>query len=106
MSFTCPVCFYDKLQEPARDYNICMCCGTEFGSDDEMASHAELRGMWIATGARWFFGLPPVPWNPWLQLATNRVTLPYSVGVEFAGVMHMDFKLDTFSVESQFGVAA
>ena len=24
--------------------------------------------MWITGGAQWFFGNPPQPWNPWLQL--------------------------------------
>jgi hypothetical protein len=114
MNYTCPVCFYDKLQEPARDYNICVCCGTEFGSDDDVASHEELRSMWIAAGARWFFGQAPVLWNPWLQLAEKGVQLPYSVQVVFAGGKPMDFRSNAqttrakpaATVESQFGVAA
>jgi len=106
MSFTCPVCFYDKLEEPARNYNICVCCGTEFGSDDEMVSHEELRSIWMVTGARWFFGDAPVLWNPWLQLARNGIKLPYTVGILFAGVKHIDFKSNACAPESQFGVAA
>lgn len=65
--FTCPVCFFDGLTEPPQDYNICECCGTEFGNDDEARSHEELRMEWLAAGANWFFGEPPSGWNPWKQ---------------------------------------
>lgn len=85
MYFTCPVCFYDKLDEPARDYNICMCCGTEFGNDDDLHTHSELRSMWIATGAKWFFRTPPLLWNPWQQLAAANITLPYRAELSFSG---------------------
>ncbi len=34
--FTCPVCGYPSLQEePFYSYEICPCCGVEFGFDDE-----------------------------------------------------------------------
>jgi hypothetical protein len=66
--YICPVCFFDQLTEEPKDYNICDCCGTEFGSDDSDTSHYELRSAWIASGARWFFGLPPLGWSPWFQL--------------------------------------
>ena len=65
--YTCPVCFFDSMTDPPQDYNICECCGTEFGSDDEERSHGELRTEWIALGAKWFFGNPPLGWNPWKQ---------------------------------------
>jgi len=68
MRFRCPVCMYGSLPYPARDYHICPCCGTEFGNDDAEFSHAQLREMWVADGAFWFFGIPPRDWNPWLQL--------------------------------------
>lgn len=67
MNHVCPVCFYEKLPYPPRDYHICPCCGTEFGNDDAEFSHDQLREMWIAGGANWFFGRPPAHWNPWLQ---------------------------------------
>jgi hypothetical protein len=69
MTFTCPVCFYDKLTEPPANYNICVCCGTEFGNDDEFRSHAELREDWIENGCKWFFNQPPAGWNPSAQLS-------------------------------------
>lgn len=68
MNYTCPVCFFSKLPYPPRDYHICPCCGTEFGNDDADFSYEQLRDMWIAGGANWFFGRPPEGWNPWLQL--------------------------------------
>jgi len=34
MNYRCPVCFFDELPYPPRDYHICPCCGTEFGNDD------------------------------------------------------------------------
>jgi hypothetical protein len=55
------------MTEPPQDYNICECCGTEFGNHDEERSHEELRTEWIARGAKWFFGEPPLGWNPWKQ---------------------------------------
>ena len=70
MTYTCPVCFYGGMTEPPQDYNICECCGTEFGYDDEFRSHDELRTEWIALGAKWFYGTPPANWNPWKQSRT------------------------------------
>lgn len=70
MRYRCPVCFYDKLPYPPADYHICPCCGTEFGNDDAEFSHHQLREMWIAGGANWFFGKAPEHWNPWMQLLT------------------------------------
>ena len=40
MKYKCPVCGYDKLKNPIYDkegngiYEICVCCGFEFGCDD------------------------------------------------------------------------
>ena len=68
MKYCCPVCMYDALPYPPTDYHICPCCGTEFGNDDEDFSHEQLREMWIASGAHWFFGNPPPDWNWRTQL--------------------------------------
>jgi hypothetical protein len=65
---TCPVCWFANLPYPAIDYNICPCCGTEFGNDDAIFGWAELREQWIAGGMRWFFGRPPEFWNAQAQL--------------------------------------
>lgn len=69
MKYTCPVCAYPELPYPPQDYHICPCCGTEFGNDDIDVTHEQLREMWIATGAEWFFRNPPANWNPYLQLS-------------------------------------
>lgn len=67
---------YPKLPYPPRDYHICPCCSTEFGNDDARYSVEQLREMWIASGARWFFGRAPEGWNPWLQLIRSQVVAP------------------------------
>ena len=51
---TCPVCEYGRLTHPPRDYMICPQCGTEFGNDDTLYTHAELRAAWEAKGRPWF----------------------------------------------------
>lgn len=80
MTYTCPVCDYDKLEEPPYDetgfgsFEICPRCGTEFGVAavnafigeglavvcegapqsflDEF--HKEARAEWIAGGSKWW----------------------------------------------------
>lgn len=69
MNYRCPVCFFGQMPYPPQDYNICPCCGTEFGNDDVEQSYEELRYQWITGGAQWFFGQPPLGWNAWAQLA-------------------------------------
>ena len=66
----CPVCGFE-MDDPPRDYNICPSCGTEFGVNDLNASVVELRGVWIATGPKWWSQTDPQPgdWNPFEQLA-------------------------------------
>lgn len=67
----CPVCAYPDMPYPPRDYNICPSCGTEFGSDDAYATHDILRARWVQNGAPWFFGQPPIAWNPYMQLMSG-----------------------------------
>jgi hypothetical protein len=53
--YNCPVCNYDKLIEPPdHTWEICPKCGTEFGYDDCVATHEELREEWLAKGGTWF----------------------------------------------------
>jgi hypothetical protein len=70
MKYLCPVCGYKELTDPPKDYEICPCCGTEFGYDDATFTHEELRRRWIAAGAQWFdyTTSPPAHWNPQVQL--------------------------------------
>jgi hypothetical protein len=69
--YICPVCGYDQLEDPPTDYNICECCGTEFGYHDAHRSHAELRQRWIMAGMPWWDRrvAPPPGWNPVTQLS-------------------------------------
>jgi len=68
--YECPVCGYDALLEPPADYNVCPCCGTEFGYHDLVHSWSELRANWLAKGANWFssYTHPPYGWNPMRQI--------------------------------------
>lgn len=68
MRYECPVCFYPNLEEPPQDFNICVCCGTEFGNDDLSESHEALRSKWVDSGHQWFLGDPPARWSPVQQL--------------------------------------
>jgi hypothetical protein len=70
MKYTCPVCGYGDLTDPPMDYEICPCCGTEFGYDDVTVTHEELRQRWLIAGAPWFDHTAPPPpnWNPNVQL--------------------------------------
>jgi hypothetical protein len=74
MKYRCPVCGFASLPYPPSDYHICPCCSTEFGSDDADYTHEQLREMWIAGGASWFFGQAPENWNPWTQLILAGLT--------------------------------
>ena len=71
----CPVCGYNGLHEPAYDrfgcssFEICPCCGTEFGYQDAGRSHESLRREWIAKGMPWHFpDARPARWDPVQQL--------------------------------------
>jgi hypothetical protein len=77
---TCPVCGYDALEFPPRDFSICACCGTEFGYDDRVLTHSDLRAEWIAKGCPWFdIDEPrPVDWNPYEQLVRAGLFGPRS----------------------------
>jgi hypothetical protein len=58
----CPVCGYDQLDEGpftpegCPTYEICPCCGFEYGFDDESEgfTYSQFRQRWIARGYHWF----------------------------------------------------
>src|SRR5689334_8332051 len=58
------------MRYPPEDYNICPCCGTEFGFDDAYTSIGELRGQWIREGMKWWSPVEHAPtgWDPLVQL--------------------------------------
>jgi len=83
--FTCPVCGYPGLFEPAwrgesPSDDICPSCGIQFGDHDAAGGdhavrdviHREWRQRWIDNGMHWASeGVrpPPVGWDPKAQLA-------------------------------------
>ena len=70
MKYRCPVCKFPELADVPADNNICPCCGTEFGFDDQRKSHAQLRAEWLTRGGKWYDESTPPPrkWNPYVQL--------------------------------------
>jgi hypothetical protein len=81
MIYKCPVCAFAQMPYPPADYNICPCCGTEFGIDDDFASYLELRDDWLRRGGKWFGETKPYTrpafWNAWNQL--ESAGFPYNV---------------------------
>lgn len=67
---TCPVCGYDQLSEPPKDFTICPSCGTEFEYDDVRQTVEQLRAAWLQTGPRWWSTVDPCPvgWDPYKQV--------------------------------------
>jgi hypothetical protein len=59
--YTCPVCEYDGMDYPPEDYNICPCCGTEFGLGDVEWGVEALREEWIKGGRKWWSKYAPEP---------------------------------------------
>jgi len=87
----CPVCGYNALKEPPDDsFEICPCCGVQFGYDDAspMAAldvvRAGLRRRWIASGAKWFsrYVHPPAGWNYQDQLIEAGFYPDHPIAVE------------------------
>ncbi|MBM7602761.1 hypothetical protein JOC75_000731 [Metabacillus crassostreae] len=71
MHYVCPVCGFDKLDEPAYNkyneasYEICPCCQFQFGVDDDVEisdgvfmlreeTHTIYRNKWVEDGAEIF----------------------------------------------------
>lgn len=71
MTYVCPVCGYDKMQETSyysngdASFELCLCCGFQFGVDDDVEieddkfltrteAHALYRDKWIKDGAKVF----------------------------------------------------
>ncbi len=78
-TFTCPVCGYPGLSEPARfpgggsSYDYCLSCGFQFGftDDAEGYTYESWRARWISRGMPWeFIDIEPAPpgWDPQRQL--------------------------------------
>jgi hypothetical protein len=60
---------------PAVEGNICPCCGTEFGYDDDLGvTYRQIRDNWLEQGAPWFSPVDPQPddWNAIAQLVASE----------------------------------
>ncbi len=74
--YICPVCGYEELEESPYDkygcssFEICPCCGIEFGYHDSNMSNDQLRQKWIDTGMNWHSTTDnhPKDWNPNIQI--------------------------------------
>lgn len=86
-TFLCPVCGYDRLEEPpwcddSPSDEICPSCGTHFGFDDaaggsaarRAAAHRALRDLWVSDGCRWYSKSrrSPAGWDAAAQLEVFR----------------------------------
>jgi hypothetical protein len=70
MNYICPVCAFKAMPYAPVPYNICPCCGTEFGVDDRLQSTQQTRQTWIKNGMPWFDDItsPPFNWSASIQL--------------------------------------
>jgi len=83
---TCPVCGYLELKEPPRgasgggSYEICPCCGFQFGVDDDdrELTYDEARKRWVAAGMPWFSKsrMAPPKWSAENQLKNLKEAPP------------------------------
>ena len=76
----CPVCGFPGLDAAAYSkggdpsFEICPCCGTEFGYHDSRTSHSDLRLKWIKDGMPWHSKshIPPRGWDPVEQIRSVK----------------------------------
>jgi hypothetical protein len=68
-------------------FEICDCCGTEFGYHDHARSDDELRRLWLAAGAHWHRkSRPPPPgWAPSEQLRQAGLLWLTDADADFPG---------------------
>lgn len=81
MIYPCPVCGY-SMDDPALNYNVCPCCGTEFGYHTVGRTYDEIRREWLRAGAQWWSPVDQRPegWNPYLQLIQAGLTASFEPG--------------------------
>lgn len=71
----CTVCGFAEAGFWPGDYNICACCGTEFGASDCVLSVVELRLRWVSHGCPWFDQDEPQPegWSRWRNYVMRKL---------------------------------
>ena len=80
----CPVCGFDLNEPPYKDgypsYDICVCCGFEYGFDDQSEGHTfeSYRANWIDTRFQFFDKkFQPANWNE----AMMRIQVEKTIGL-------------------------
>src|SRR5436305_1199927 len=110
----CPCCGYPGLDMPAYrrlglppwhhpgpppyeqwygdpSYDVCACCGFEFGNDDNPgtappSTFEQYRREWVAEGCRWFDpAQQPTVWSVEEQFAAARIVSPAEPGAAADG---------------------
>jgi hypothetical protein len=77
--YICPVCGYPGLHGPHvnrhgnSSFEICPCCGVEYGYHDSLITHEELRRRWIERGMKWLHGAQPPGWDASEQLRAAKL---------------------------------
>lgn len=79
MKYVCPVCGWPELHEAPRStsgaasFELCPCCGFEFGydDDDQGLTYEQARTRWMGGGMKWWSTTRPPPegWDAAQQLA-------------------------------------
>lgn len=92
---TCLVCGFE-MRYAAKDNNICVCCGTEFGYDDYHLSYSDLRTEWIENGAGWWdddLSRQPPNWSASIQVidAFGQAAWNFSVYTIQSGKLRQQF---------------
>jgi hypothetical protein len=98
LAYICPICGFDELKKAPYDENgnesfeICNCCGFEFGFDDLHDGHSfeSYRAKWVGAGATWFYKpTEPKDWDLKKQL----------INIEKIKPMYIPFYLRGRSIE-------
>ncbi|BCG59454.1 hypothetical protein [Paenibacillus sp. URB8-2] len=81
-TYICHVCGYPELNEPpwgingeSSSFNICPCCGFEYGYDDcQLEAYEKNKQKWINSGAKWFDeDIKPGGWSIDTQLKNIKM---------------------------------
>ena len=81
-TYTCLVCGWEGLENkpefPFYSYEICACCGSEYGIDiQDYNDIQKVRNEWLDEGADWFDDeedvkpIKPINWN--VQVAKQQI---------------------------------
>ena len=105
MKYMCPVCGYPNLEAQPTNHEICSSCGTQFGYDDYLRSHSELRQEWLDNDAKWFLvGYEPYGWNAYSQLENAGLLKISGKPRTQSTVVNSNVNQDKFKMVREFNV--